>query len=61
MSGGSKARKLVDLKGFSVYFDTEILGELEGQQLEVEIHVLLMVKIKLLFSFSLSTASGCHA
>ena len=35
MSGGEKARKLVDLSNFSIYFDSELLGDLEGQALVV--------------------------
>ncbi len=35
MSGEEKAYKLVDLKGFTVYSDTELFGELEGQDLVV--------------------------
>ena len=35
VSGGEKAQKLVDLSNFSIYFDTELLGDLEGQALVV--------------------------
>ena len=35
VSGGERARKLVDLNNFSIYFDTELLGDLEGQALVV--------------------------
>ena len=35
VSGGDKAQKLVDLSNFSIYFDTELLGDLEGQALVV--------------------------
>lgn len=37
MSGGEKAQKLVDLSNFSIYFDSELLGDLEGQALVVRI------------------------
>ena len=39
VSGGEKARKLVDLSNFSIYFDTELLGGLEGQPLVVRLNV----------------------
>ena len=39
MSGGDKAQKLVDLSNFSIYFDTELLGDLEGQALVVSNHI----------------------
>ena len=42
VSGGDKARKLVDLSNFSVYFDTELFGGLEGQPLVVSVHVYLV-------------------
>lgn len=35
VSGGEKAQKLVDLSNFSIYYDTELLGDLEGQALVV--------------------------
>ena len=35
VSGGEKAQKLVDLSNFSIYFDSELLGDLEGQALVV--------------------------
>ena len=35
MSGEDKAFKLVDLKNFTVYSDSELFGELEGQALVV--------------------------
>ena len=37
MSGGEKAQKLVDLSNFSIYFDSELLGDLEGQALVVRV------------------------
>ena len=33
--GEEKTRKLFDLQNFAAYFDTEVLGELEGQELVV--------------------------
>ena len=35
VSGEEKAFKLVDLKDFTVYSDSELFGELEGQALVV--------------------------
>ena len=35
VTGEEKARKLFDLQNFAAYFDTEVLGELEGQELVV--------------------------
>ena len=35
VTGGDKARKLFDLQNISVYFDTELLGDIEGQDLVV--------------------------
>ena len=40
VSGGDKAQKLVDLSNFSIYFDTELLGDLEGQALVVRIDII---------------------
>lgn len=39
VSGEEKAYKLVDLKGFTVYSDRELFGELEGQSLVVSVCV----------------------
>ena len=39
VSGEEKARKLFDLQNFSAYFDTEVLGDLEGQELMVSVAV----------------------
>ena len=41
VTGEEKARKLFDLQNFAAYFDTEVLGELEGQELVVRFHVIL--------------------
>jgi len=35
MSAAEKARKVMDLANFAVYWDTEMLGELEGTDLVV--------------------------
>ena len=35
VTGGEKAQKLFDLQNFSVYWDSEILGDTEGQKLVV--------------------------
>ncbi len=35
MTGEEKARKLFDLQNFSVYWDRETLGDVEGQELVV--------------------------
>lgn len=35
MSAAEKARKLMDLTNFAVYWDTQLLGELEGTDLVV--------------------------
>ncbi len=39
VSGEEKAFKLVDLKDFTVYSDSELFGELEGQALVVSVCV----------------------
>ena len=39
VSGEEKARKLFDLQNFAAYFDTEVLGELEGQELMVRVAI----------------------
>ena len=41
VSGEEKARKLFDLQNFAAYFDTEVLGELEGQELMVRVTISL--------------------
>lgn len=35
MAAGEKARKLMDLHNFAVYWDTQLLGDLEGASLVV--------------------------
>ncbi len=35
MTGDGKARKLFDLLNFSVYWDREVIGDVEGQELVV--------------------------
>ena len=42
VTGEEKARKLFDLQNFATYFDTEVLGELEGQELVVRFLCLLV-------------------
>ena len=37
VSGEEKAWKLFDFQNFAAYFDTEVLGELEGQELMVRV------------------------
>lgn len=38
-----KARKLFDLKDFAVYWDQEVMGDLEGQDLVVKcLHVYML-------------------
>lgn len=39
VSGEEKARKLFDFQNFAAYFDTEVLGELEGQELMVRVAI----------------------
>ncbi len=43
MSGEEKAFKLVDLKDFTVYSDSELFGDLEGQALVVSVCVCVCV------------------